>query len=440
MTRFQGTNGETSFYEPGERILAAGETVSNDTWLTHLNNNDLVVGTTGSGKTRNYVKPNLLQMNESVIVTDTKGSLVREVGPVLARHGYEVLHLDFTDPGATGTAGYNPLDFIRHNADGRPDEQDVMTLASALCPIESEKEPFWDQAAKLYVSALIAYVMEAAQPQDRTLASVATLLAMDAYTLGQVFKQRAKVDKGSIAVRRFNLYLTVAASDRTRASVNFTAAEKFDRLVSEGLVKMYRAPRRVDFRLLGQRKTALFLTVSDTDRSMDPLVTLLYTQALHTLCDYADDCCTGASLTIPVRLYLDDFATNCKIPDFDKLISVIRSRNIAVSVVLQSLTQLESLYGKPSADTIVNGCDHMVYLGGRDLQTAEYVSEMANRPKSTVLAMPLGSEYLIVTGAPARLVTKYRLEDHPRYAELGERPGRLLAGGTRGDGTLPRSA
>lgn len=405
----------------GKRILAEGSTVSNDTRQTHMNNNDLIVGTTGSGKTRNYVKPNLLQMDESVIVTDTKGSLVREVGPVLARHGYEVVHLDLTNPGASAARGwgYNPLDYIhRDKVTNRINEQDVMSITCALCPIESQKDPFWDECARIYISMLIGLALETSVASSCTLATITKLIG--AKDLDEAISNLERKHPSSFAARRYHLYQLVAPAQKTDASVKITVASKLDQFVTEGLQRMYTAPRRIDFRDLGLRRMALFLTVSDTDHAMDALVTLLYAQALHGLCDYADDCCRGSALPVPVRLYLDDFATNCCIPDFDKIISVIRSRNIAVSVVLQSLTQLETLYGRAQADTIVNGCDHVIYLGGRDLQSARYVAEVANRTVSTVLALPRDQEYLLETGQPARLLPKYHLEEHPLYWELGE--------------------
>ena len=407
----------------GCRIFAQGAAVSNDTWTTHLNNNDLVVGPTGSGKTRNYVKPNLLQCNESVIVTDTKGNLVREVGPVLAAHGYRVLHIDFTDMGAS--FGYNPLDFIREDErTGRINDQDVNTVARALCPVENSKEPFWDYAAQMYLSALVSFVVERLPEYQQTLTSVGEMVGQIANgRVDALMQQLQKDDPESRALKKYRMFCSMATAEKMNASIIGIMAEKLDALLFDGADSMYKKRDRIDFRTLGVEKTALFLTVSDTDRSMDRLVNLFYTQALQTLCDFADDDCPRSALPTPVRLYLDDFATNCVIPDFDKIISVIRSRNISVSVVLQSLTQLESMYGKARADTIVNGCDHLLYLGGRDLQTAGYISCMADVPRSRVLGMPLDRAYLVETGSEAHLVRKYRLEEHPRYQELPEVTG-----------------
>ena len=411
------------------RILAKGEYASNDTWATGLNNNDLIVGPTGAGKTRYYVKPNLLQCNESVVVTDTKGSLVREVGQVLAARGYRVLHVDFTDVAAGN--GYNPLDFIRVDPQtGAPDEQDIMSIARALCPAEDADGPFWENAAQMYVAAFIGYVMEFLPKRERTLEYVLRLAAAmnqpaipgkrDSKSVAECLLDEACVQApDSFAARKWTSFSVTTKAEKMNASILGIVAEKLDTLTFAGSFEMFSKYDRIDFKALGQRKTALFLTVSDTDPSMYRLVSLLYTQALQQLCRFADSC-EGAELPVPVRLYLDDFATNCRIDGFDRIISVIRSRNIAVSVVLQSLTQLEALYTRPAALTIVNGCDHLLYLGGQDVETAEYVSRRANKMLDTVLNQPVDRVWLLERGRRARTVQRYDLRDHELYAELSE--------------------
>ena len=162
--------------QSGERIFAQGAEVSNDTWTTGLNNNDLIIGPTGAGKTRYYIKPNLMQLNESAIVTDTKGSLVEEVGPLMCNHGYDVVCIDFTNTMAS--SGYNPFDFVHTDpATGKPDTQDIMRITNALVPDETHYEPFWEKEAQALLNILVGYVFECLRTEDRNLASVATLLA-----------------------------------------------------------------------------------------------------------------------------------------------------------------------------------------------------------------------------------------------------------------------
>lgn len=412
----------------GTRILAEGETVSNDTWVTNLNNNDLVVGSTGTGKTRYYVKPNLLQMCESAIVTDTKGSLRKEVGPTLAAHGYRVIDIDFTD--MAHSYGYNPFDAIRVDAaTGKPNEQDMMSLAYALVPLESYKEPFWDYAARNLLASYIGFVMEELPQQERHIGSIVELLAGthvktsldDAKGVTEsLLADMASRKPQSFAARKWRAFEATTGADKMYASILGILSEKIDPFTFDGALHMFTSPERIDFKSLGCGKTAVFVTVSDTDRSMDRTVSLFYAQALQQLCRFADDECAGSALPVPVRLYLDDFATNCRIESFDKIISVIRSRNIAVSVVLQSITQLEALYTQAEATTIANGCDHWLYLGGQDVGTAEIIGVKARKTRETILDMPVDEAWLFERGKPAKQVRRYNLKRHNLYDQLPE--------------------
>ncbi len=169
---------------------------------------------------------------------------------------------------------------------------------------------------------------------------------------------------------------------------------------------------------MGREKTAVFLTVSDTDRSMDRLADLFVTQAVHTLCRSADRDYGDSRLAVPVRFLLDDFAAGIFIPDFDKIISVIRSREISVSIILQSISQLESMYGHAGAMTIINNCDNCLYLGGQDVETARYISTRADKWIRTILEMPLDEAWLFTRGSRVRQVRKYQMESCGESASL----------------------
>lgn len=182
-----------------------------------------------------------------------------------------------------------------------------------------------------------------------------------------------------------------------------------------------------------KRKTALFLSVSDSDRSQDALINIFYTQALQYLMAAADRQ-PNSRLPIPVRFILDDFSTNTVIPDFDKIISVIRSREIYVSIVIQSLSQLEGLYGYAKAQTIINNCDHCLYLGGTDTQTARYFAEKFNCQVSTVLNLPLDTMFIFERGSEPRKVQKYELAQDEVYHSLMESMKRMSAGTEAGSG------
>lgn len=411
------------------RILAEGQLMNNDTWATGINNNDLIIGPSGAGKTRGYVKPNILQCNESMIVADTKGSLIQEVGPVLKSHGYKVINIDFTD--MLGSYGYNPLDYIRYDK-GREKyvEQDIMTIAKSLVPLECRKEPFWDYAAEMYLSSMIGYVLECLPRQEHTLEYVAKLFAeMGAGQRGAIpngvklFQELGAQNPDSFAYRQFSMYSVTMGAERMHASILGILAEKLGPLTYDGPLAMYRKTDRVDFKALGREKTAVFLTISDTDRSSDRLVNLFYTQALQALCTSADRDYPNHRLPVPVRFILDDFATNTCIPDFDNIISVIRSREVYVSIIIQSISQLNALYGPEKAQTIINNCDNCLYLGGQDVETARYIGVKANRTADSILNMPLEDAYLFTRGKAPQKVRKYDIRHHKRYRELPEAAG-----------------
>ena len=374
----------------------------------------------GAGKTRGYVKPNLLQCDESVVVADTKGSLIDEVGPVLRKKGYQILHLNFKDLGES--CGYNPLDYVRYDA-GRHkyNEQDVMTIAEVLCPPATYSDPFWDRSAKMYLTALIAYVLECLPREEHSLRYVVELLAeMKNGKTEKLLKERVRVAPDSLAARTYRLFQANSAADKMHASIIGILGEKLNGMNFDGAIRMFENKNRVDFRRLGREKTALFLTISDTDRSMDRLVSLFYTQAIHNLVLSADSDYPDHRLPVPVRFILDDFATNAYIPDFHNVISVIRSREIYVSIILQSITQLNALYGGNNAETIINNCDNCLYLGGQDVETARFMSLKANKTLDSILNMALNDAFLFTRGRPPRKVRKFDLREHALYALLPE--------------------
>ena len=411
-----------------QRILAQGEYRNNDTWVTGINNNDLIIGPSGAGKTRGYVMPNILQCNESMVIADTKGSLYGQLAPLLRKRGYRVMNIDFAN--LLASDGYNPLDYIRFDKSrGKYLEQDIQTLAAAVIPVTDTKEPFWDESARMLLSALVGYVLEVLPQEEHTMDYVVRLFnATDGNNppkslLHDLFQGLAKTHPDSFAVCQYLLYSRLQGADKTDACVQAFLARALSPLSFEGPVHMYRCPNRIDFKSLGRKKTAVFLTVSDTDRSMDNLASLFYTQALNTLCQSADKDYQDHRLPVPVRFILDDFATNVRIPNFDKIISVIRSREIYVSVILQSISQLESVYSHGDSMTIINNCDNCLYLGGQDVETARYIAAKANKTVDSILNMPLGSAYLFTRGQKAKAVRKYDINDHEAYAEL-HRAGR----------------
>ena len=425
MTNNKGKNDFAALRNDGVRILAKGESTSNNTWETRRNNNDLIIGPTGAGKTRYYVKPNLLSASESLIVTDTKGNLRRELTTALEEAGYEVLHLDLTNP--KESIGYNPFDYIEYDEENKVySQKDIATFGGILYgQAQDASEPFWDEAAKGMLRSLIACVLETLDKEDHNLHSVHKLFERSTFggekrsQYGKLMDELAAENAGSYAAAQYFRSINEQV-ERTSNCVRMFVGNKLAALEAKEINELLQREDRIDILRLAQRKTALFVTISDTDRSQDMLANLFYTQAMNVLCRYADKECEDNCLPVPVRFILDDFATNACIPDFDNLISVIRSRGIAVSIILQSQTQLEKMYGQAAATTILNGCDTVLYLGGQDLATAGYIGTRVNQTDYQVLTMPLSKAWLLKRGEEPKLVSRYELTEHPRYNLLPE--------------------
>ncbi len=390
------------------RILAKDRKMNNNTWATGINNNDLIIGVSGAGKTRSYVMPNLRFANESIIVADTKSSLHQEFKPILEKAGYEVWLMDFTDM-KHSPMGYNALSAIRYDEETDSySEQDIMTVAHAAAPPETYRDPYWDYATWLELETLIAYVLEALPEEEHHMGSVARLAGiLGSKIFVSMLREWEAVFPSSIAVKKWNLFKNGSRAQTTQGCIELMLGEKLNTFITEGAMAFALNPRQVDFAEMGRRKIALFLNISDMDRSQDKFLNLIYTQAFHTLCRSADKDYTDHRLKVPVRIILDDFASNTIIPDFDKIISVIRSREIYVSIILQSITQLYGMYGTGKGQTIINNCDNCLYLGGQDVETAKYIAVKANKSANTILEMPVTDAYLFTRGQKPCKVEKY---------------------------------
>lgn len=403
-------------------ILATGHTLDVDTWRTHLNNNMLVIGPSGSGKTRHVLKPNLMQMNASFIVLDTKGLLCREMGPLLAAHGYRVQNINFSNmdadsPVCAQAVGYDPLAFIRRSRDGnKPCVQDIISIAKAICPIESMKDPFWDNAAANLLSCIIGYAVEQLPQREQTFRSVIEMVEGlgDGSTLA-LLGEAIETDPGSHCARSFLRYRSTIGAEKMNSSIMGILAEKVMCLALDEALDLYARADQVDFAHMGHEPVALFVTLSDMDRSLDPLTNLFLTQALTSLGREADAQPNG-SLPVPVRLFLDDFG-NFFIPNFEQAISVVRSKNIWCTMLCQTTSQLVDRYGESSAHTIIGNCDTQLVLAFQDIQTALCFRDRANRPVNTLLTTPLDRSWLFLRGRVGELVERYDVETHPLHAE-----------------------
>ncbi|MCM1497506.1 MAG: type IV secretory system conjugative DNA transfer family protein [Clostridium sp.] len=388
-----------------QRILSKDICVSNDTRETKLNNNDLIVGATGSGKTSGYVLPNIRQHIDSMIIADTKGNLHRQMRKELEAAGYEVQVLDFVN--LEQSCAYNPLDYIEcDRKTGRYREQDIISIAQAMIPNQRADDPFWEEAARTVLTSLIAFVVEALPEEEQNMFSVAKLHKVIATDSGRrIFREFEAESPDSFAVKKYKSYSGIFLAEKTWGCISQHLSEALTLYDFTESRKLFAAKSAFRIYELGRRKMALFVNVSDTDRAFDRLANVFYTQAVQQLCKEADSRPDGR-LKVPVRMILDDFANSVYIPDFDKIISVIRSREISVSLILQSLSQLETMYTPAQAKTIINGCDHLLYLGGQDVDTAGYISTKANQPIENILNMGLDDAYLFTRGSRPDKVEK----------------------------------
>ena len=388
----------------GFRILADGITVSNDTWITGMNNNDIIYGGTGSGKTTGYVEPNIRNINGSMIVSDTKGRLCKKYTGELEKKGYEVKVLDLVNPHLS--CPYNPLSQIRRYKGGGFREQDVLTCAQSLvADIADADEPIWHMSARSYITFLICYCLEEMPEEEQNLTTICELNHAFSRANGELpFVHWVKYHPKSFAAKKYREIKANMPAEKMWSSIlGFAnvALEPFEFHESEYI---FGKSESIDLKELGRKKMVLFLNVSDTDRTFDPLVNIFYTQALQNLCAEADERPDGR-LRVPVRIIMDDFATSARIRDFDKIISVIRSREISVSLILQSMAQLKNMYGE-AANTIIDNCDHTLFLGTQNLETAEFIGTRAYKTPEKILCMPADSAYLLEKGKEARLVKK----------------------------------
>ncbi len=396
---------------PGFRMLAQDFYVNNDSYVTRLNNNDVIIGASGRGKTTSYVDPLISQKCGSMIITDTKNCLYDRHVAELRAAGYKVMRLDML--GRSESCSYNPLDFIAYNpVTDRYSEQDITTIAELLCPLKAEeKDPFWPSSAQIFLTALIGFIMEATPKADHTPYGVLKLFksCINPSFSDSIFEELESENPDSFAVTRYKMFKSVTQAEKTYSCIMIFVANALVGFDLNETSHIFNAESSFDFKDIGNEKTAFFLNVSDSDRSCDRLVNIFYSQAMNKLLNYADTL-PEKRLNLPVRFILDDFATNTVIPNFSNLISVIRSRDISVSIILQSISQLNEKYSVYESNTILSNCDHMLFLGTPEVETAKYIGEKMNVPYYNVLNMPLDTAYVFESGNSSGgiSVNKYR--------------------------------
>lgn len=339
------------------------------------NKNVLVIGGSGSGKTRFYVKPNLMQMHSSYVVTDPKGTLINECGKMLYDNGYEIKVLNTIN--FKKSMKYNPFAYIKS-------EKDILKLVQTIIANtkgEGEKagEDFWVKAERLYYTALIAYIYYEAPVEEQNFATLLDMIDAsevreedETYMnpVDRLFEALEKKDPNHFAVRQYKKYKLAAG--KTAKSILISCGARLAPFDIKELRNLM-SEDELELDKTGDKKTALFVIISDTDDTFNFVVSIMYSQLFNLLCDKADDE-YGGRLPIHVRCLLDEFANIGLIPKFEKLIATIRSREISASIILQAQSQLKAIY-KDNADTIVGNCDSTLFLGGKEKTTLKELSE-----------------------------------------------------------------
>ena len=342
------------------------------------NKNVLVVGGSGSGKTRFWLKPNLLQCHSSYVVTDPKGSIVVECGNALLKNGYKVKILNTIN--FKKSMHYNPFAYVHS-------EKDILKLVTTLMTNTkgegSGGDPFWEKSERLLLTALIAYLHYEAPVEEQNFATLLEMLNTmqvleddEEYQnpVDLLFEELAKKKPNSFAGRQYKLYKLAAG--KTAKSILISCGARLAPFDIQELrdLTMY---DELQLDTLGDKKTALFLIMSDTDSTFNFLISMVYTQLFNLLCDKADDV-YGGKLPIHVRCLIDECANIGQIPNLEKLVATIRSREISACLVLQARSQLKAIY-KDNADTIVGNMDSQIFLGGSEPTTLKDLSEMLGK-------------------------------------------------------------
>ena len=408
------------------------------------NKNVLVVGGSGSGKTRFWLKPNLLQCHSSYVVTDPKGSIVVECGNALLKNGYKVRILNTIN--FKKSMHYNPFAYVHS-------EKDILKLVTTLMTNTkgegSGGDPFWEKSERLLLTALIAYLHYEAPVEEQNFATLLEMLNTmqvleddEEYQnpVDLLFEELAKKKPNSFAGRQYKLYKLAAG--KTAKSILISCGARLAPFDIQELrdLTMY---DELQLDTLGDKKTALFLIMSDTDSTFNFLISMVYTQLFNLLCDKADDV-YGGKLPIHVRCLIDECANIGQIPNLEKLVATIRSREISACLVLQAKSQLKAIY-KDNADTIVGNMDSQIFLGGSEPTTLKDLSEMlgketidafntsdtrGNSPSYGTTFQKMGHELLSrdelavldggkcilqLRGVRPFLSDKYDLTQHPNY-------------------------
>ncbi len=402
----------------GNMILGQNVVYSMDCNKTGLNNNVLVVGGSGSGKTKSVSEPMLLENKSySQVVTVTKRRIVNQYKNLFRERGFVVHDLNFARP-ERADVSYDPLYYIRS-------QQDIVHLAEAVammgCEAEGDNAYWHHSAVSLHMAEIACVLMTVDHPTYADVLKLHRKIRIIgrgeqvATNVDQMFWELEEKNPGCLAVTAWKTFHQLPV--RTASCVYSTLNTALDSVFTPELQEQIASKPTVDFRSMATRKTILFVTSSAVNPTMHCLVNMFYAQMFKNLFEYAEDRADGR-LPIPVQVLCDDFATGSRILNFPEYISVFREKQISVILLVQSESQLESIYGPMDATTIINNCDTYLYLGGMDLKTGHSISQRLNIPLDEVLYMPIGQEFVFRRGQRPNVTTRYDILNDPRYQSI----------------------
>ncbi len=380
------------------------------------NQNVLLVGSPGSGKTRSHVLPNLLEMDCSMAVLDPKGELFKSSAEAMKKREFKVKMINFDEP-SKSLNKYNPLSYCKTT-------DDIITLSSMLvsdCIDSKKSDPFWTSSGRMLCNALIDYILNYNNNASKTIQSLAAVLSNvdsceDESVMDKIFGRiRSLYGSSTFAYQQYKLCRKSA--QRTMASIIISLAAEFSGILTPEISHLT-SEDTLEIDKLGDEKTILYIICSDSDRSKNKLVSLLFMQIFRELYKVADRSEDGC-LKNHVHFFLDDLGTTLNIPSLDSYLCSCRSREISMSIVLQSIEQLRKYY-EQSYTAIVNSCNSYVFLGGMDLETCKDISERLNVPLSDVLYKKPNEIFVFTQGEKPIIAARYDVSKHKNYKLLKE--------------------
>lgn len=387
---------------------------------TGLNLNELIIGTTGCGKTYSVVIPRLLHtFKSSLVVPLSKRQLIDKFSKMFKDRGYEVKEINFARP-ELSDVGYDPMNYINS-------EEDIKSLAQSivnLCEDLHSQDRYWDECSCSMIASLIALVRLNAQKNGerpcfsdvidlfQKIEISETRNGIASFNINNMFIKAERTWPGNYACK---LWRTVSDLPGKTAATVFSATNGIiDKLCSVNILNLFRNDSQISFEDLGEKKMVLFVVTSPVDNGTHEIVNLMYSDMFRILFDEAERK-ADYKLNIPLHIVCDDFAVGSRIRKFEDFISIFRAAGISVTVLLQSESQLISMYGESAAETIVNNFDTRVFLGGMNYRTCKTIAELTNMPVHKVLALPLGKEILFRRGSSPVILKRYQTLKDPLY-------------------------